>query len=66
MKIIYSSTLLLCVLTACTKSETQYRDKENKRETVNDRASDTIKPLNEISDTLRIKGDSTDVKTDNE
>lgn len=66
MKIIYSSALLVCVLTACTKSETQYRDQENKRETVNDRASDTIKPLNEISDTLRMKGDSTDVKTDNE
>ncbi|MFC7345636.1 hypothetical protein ACFQO9_02755 [Chryseobacterium zhengzhouense] len=34
----------LFILAACTKSETQYTDQENKRQTVNDQKSDTIKP----------------------
>ncbi|MGO4710044.1 hypothetical protein AB4Y90_13195 [Chryseobacterium sp. 2TAF14] len=56
----------LFAVAACTKSETQYTDQENKRQTVNDQKSDTIKTLNEISDTLQMGSDSTDVKTDNE
>jgi len=56
----------LFILAACTKSETQYTDQENKRQTVNDQKSDTIKTLNEIADTLQMGSDSTDIKTDNE
>ncbi|MGI9649748.1 hypothetical protein [Chryseobacterium sp. RLHN22] len=56
----------LSILAACTKSETQYTDQENKRQTVNDQKSDTIKTLNEIADTLQMGSDSTDIKTDNE
>jgi large-conductance mechanosensitive channel len=37
---------------SCTKSETQYKDNENSRQSVNDRKSDTIKVIPEISDTL--------------
>lgn len=36
-----------------TKSETQYYNQENKRQTVNNRQSDTIKTLTETSDTMR-------------
>ncbi|MBW7676375.1 hypothetical protein [Chryseobacterium chendengshani] len=50
---------------SCTKSETQYTDQGNKKQTVNDRKSDTIQTLNEISDTLQMENDSIDVKTDN-
>lgn len=53
-------------LTSCTKSETQYRDQNDKKATVNDKASDTIQTLPETSDTLQLGSDRTDVKTDNE
>lgn len=56
----------LFLVAACTKSETQYTSQENKRQTVNDPKSDTIKTLNEISDTLKTESDTTDRKTDNE
>ena len=45
-------TLCLLALTGCTKSETQYQNLTNAKETVNDKRSDTIKTVPEISDTL--------------
>lgn len=54
------SALFLAV--ACTKSETQYKDQENKKESVNNPQSDTIKTLPEVSNTSEIQ-DSGDVKT---
>jgi hypothetical protein len=66
MKYLALCVFLLHTLSACTKSETQYINLENKRETVNDKASDTIQTLNEISDTLQQEKESTNVKTDNE
>lgn len=57
---------ILVILTGCTKSETQYRDQEDKQTSINNRASDTINTLPEVSDTLRLGSDSADVKTDNE
>ena len=66
MKKIMMITGILCLATACTKSETQYTDQDNKRQTVNDRASDTIRTLQEESDTVQAKGKPTDIKTDNE
>ncbi|MCF2218641.1 hypothetical protein H9Q08_04930 [Chryseobacterium sp. PS-8] len=53
-------------MSSCTKSETQYTDQNNKTETVNDKASDTIQTLNEVSDTANTTKDRTHVKTDNE
>lgn len=66
MKKIALATFILCVMTACTKSETQYTDQDNKRETVNNKASDTIRTLQEESDTVQANGKPTDIKTDNE
>ncbi|MDQ0595093.1 hypothetical protein QFZ37_003462 [Chryseobacterium ginsenosidimutans] len=60
------SVFLLYILSACTKSETQYINQDNKKETVNNKASDTIQTLNEISDTMKLGKDSANVKTDNE
>jgi len=65
MKNLALSLFLLYSLTACTKSETQYINKDNKRETVNDKASDTIQTLDEMSDTIKQERDSADVKTGN-
>ncbi|MBW7674156.1 hypothetical protein [Chryseobacterium chendengshani] len=50
MKLTLAFSLFFVI--SCTKSETQYKDKENSRESVNDRKSDTIKTIPEISDTL--------------
>ncbi|WP_374462521.1 hypothetical protein [Chryseobacterium sp.] len=58
--------LLLLMLSACTKSETQYTDQNNRKETVNNKASDTIQTLTEVSDTLQQENDSINVKTGNE
>ncbi|MCC3215947.1 hypothetical protein LIV57_11795 [Chryseobacterium sp. X308] len=58
--------VLLLMLSACTKSETQYIDQNNKRETVNDKASDTIQTLDGVSDTMQQESDSVKVKPDNE
>lgn len=56
----------LFIAVACTKSETQYYNQENKRQTVNDRKSDTIKTLTETSDTMQMGAEKVDLKTDNE
>lgn len=64
--IIITSVLSLLTITGCTKSETQYKDQDNKRETVNDQASDTIRTLQEESDTVQTKGKPQDIQTDNE
>lgn len=64
MKLFFIFTLLLLI--QCTKSETQYRNEADKKSTVNDRKSDTIQTLPEISDTLGLGKDSANVKTDNE
>ncbi len=66
MKKILLSAFLLCVLSACTKSETQYTDQQNKRESVNNKESDTIRTLNEVSDTAAAGQRPNDIKTDNE
>lgn len=66
MKKLVLYVFLLYILSACTKSETQYTDQDNKKETVNDKASDTIQTLNEMSDTIKQGIDSANVKTDNE
>lgn len=56
MKYITQYLFLLCTtVLACTKSETQYINQDNKKETVNDKASDTIQTLKEISDTVKLK-----------
>jgi hypothetical protein len=66
MKILFFYALFVCILASCTKSETQYVDQDNKRETVNNRASDTIQTLNQMSDTLQNRSDSAEIETDNE
>lgn len=66
MKKLFVLFLLCYLISSCTKSETQYIDQDNKRATVNDRKSDTINTLPEISDTLRTGKDSANVQTDNE
>jgi hypothetical protein len=58
--------LMLFLLVNCTKSETQYRNEDDKKSTVNDKKSDTIQTLPEISDTLNLGKDSANVQTDNE
>lgn len=50
----------LSTAVACTKSETQYYNQENKRQ------SDTIKTLTETSDTIQMGAEKVDLKTDNE
>lgn len=66
MKTLIFCALFLCILTSCTKSETQYQNQDNKRESVNNQSSDTIQTLNEIADTLQHRNDSASVETDNE
>lgn len=56
----------LSTAVACTKSETQYYNQENKRQTVNDRKSNTIKTLTETSDTMQMVAEKVDFKTDKE
>lgn len=66
MKNLLFLAAILLLTVSCTKSETQYNNQDDKQHTVNDRKSDTIQTLNEVSDTLKMDRDSTDVKTDNE
>jgi hypothetical protein len=66
MKKIIFTAFLLYTLSACTKSETQYTDQQNKKESVNNKESDTLRTLNEVSDTAAAKQHSHDIKTDNE
>ena len=56
----------ITLLTACTKSETQYVDQANKEQSVNNRDSDTINTLEQRSDTVRMQDSLKDVRTDNE
>ena len=56
----------LLVTAACTKSETQYTDQSNKKQSVNDKKSDTIQTLTEISDTLQKKSERADGKRSTE
>ncbi|WP_027385193.1 hypothetical protein [Chryseobacterium gregarium] len=66
-KAIFVTTVLsLITVTGCTKSETQYKDRDNQMQTVNDPASDTIRTLQEESDTVHSKGKPQDIQTDNE
>jgi outer membrane lipoprotein-sorting protein len=65
MKKIIFAVFLLYTLSACTKSETQYSDQQNKKESVNNKASDTIRTLNEASDTASVQQRPNDIKTDN-
>lgn len=61
------AALLLIIMTACTKSETQYPDEKSSRESVNNRESDTIRTLQQESDTLQDgSGKRKQVTTDNE
>lgn len=66
MKKIILAACVLYLLTACTKSETQYTDQNNKRESVNNPQSDTINTLEQRSDTLQDQDRLKDVHTDNE
>lgn len=64
-KLIFTASIF-AVMTGCTKSETQYTDQENKRETVNSRESDTINTLEQRSDTVQQQDNLKNVPTDNE
>lgn len=66
MKKIILAACVLYLVTACTKSETQYTDQNNKRESVNNPQSDTINTLEQRSDTLQDHDRLKDVHTDNE
>ncbi len=61
------AALLLIILAGCTKSETQYPDNKGSKESVNNKESDTIRTLQQESDTLQNGGGKrTEVTTDNE
>ncbi|MEC3876390.1 hypothetical protein [Chryseobacterium salviniae] len=66
MKKLILTTFIFALITSCTKSETQYTDQENKRETVNNRESDTINTLEQRSDTIQNQDNLNNVPTDNE
>lgn len=66
MKEIILAACLLYIFTACTKSETQYMDQNNKEETVNNPQSDTINTLEQRSDTLQAQDSLKEINTDNE
>ncbi len=66
MKEIILAACLLYTFTACTKSETQYIDQNNKEETVNNPQSDTINTLEQRSDTLQAQDSLKEINTDNE
>ncbi|WP_294301184.1 hypothetical protein [uncultured Chryseobacterium sp.] len=66
MKKTILTAFLLYTLAACTKSETQYTEQQNKRETVNNKESDTIRTLNEVSDTAATEQHPNKLKTDND
>lgn len=66
MKNLLYILLLAGSVTACTKSETQYPGTQNEGKTINDAESDTIRNLNEVSDTARNGQDRVNVQTDNE
>jgi hypothetical protein len=66
MKKIIFTAFIVAVITGCTKSETQYTDQDNKRQSVNNRESDTINTLEQRSDTLQQQDNLKNVPTDNE
>ncbi len=67
MKKAIVAVFLLIILAQCTKSETQYPDNEGSRESVNNKQSDTIRTLQQESDTLQNGGGKRkEVSTDNE
>lgn len=66
MKKLIFTVFIFAVITGCTKSETQYIDQDNKRQSVNNRDSDTINTLQQRSDTLQNQDNLKNVPTDNE
>ncbi|WP_143149835.1 hypothetical protein [Chryseobacterium takakiae] len=66
MKKLIFTVFIFTVITGCTKSETQYIDQDNKRQSVNNRDSDTINTLQQRSDTLQNQDNLKNVPTDNE
>ncbi|WP_294219209.1 hypothetical protein [uncultured Chryseobacterium sp.] len=66
MKNVMYILLLAGAVTACTKSETQHPGTQNEGKNINDAESDTIRNLNEVSDTARLGKDSVHIQTDNE
>ena len=66
MKILIPVLTTALLSFSCKKEETQYIDRENRRESVNNPQSDTIKTLQEKADTLKMNNHYRDVKTDNE
>jgi hypothetical protein len=57
MKKLLSAMIIISFAASCTKSETQYIDKENKKQSVNNPQSDSIRTLQEVSDTAQINQD---------
>lgn len=62
----FSYILLVFLLAGCTKSETQYRNRDDKMSTVNNKQSDTIQTLPQVADTANLNENRTNVPTDNE
>ncbi|QQV04318.1 MULTISPECIES: hypothetical protein [Chryseobacterium] len=57
MKKLLSALIIVSIAASCTKSETQYTDQENKKQSVNNPQSDSIRTLQEVSDTAQINQD---------
>jgi len=57
MKKLLSALIIISIAVSCTKSETQYTDQENKKQSVNNPQSDSIRTLQEVSDTAQINQD---------
>jgi len=66
MKKLILTAFILILITGCTKSETQYTDQENKRQSVNNHESDTINTLEQRSDTVQMQDSLKEVPMDNE
>jgi len=60
----YLPIIIIIFFTGCRKTETQYSNDDNKRSTVNDKKSDTIKTLPEV--TRQTLPDSADTKSADE
>lgn len=66
MKKLFLTACILVLITGCTKSETQYIDQANKKQSVNNRESDTINTLEQRSDTVNMQDSLKEVPMDNE
>lgn len=66
MKKLILTACSLMLITGCTKSETQYIDQANKKQSVNNRESDTINTLEQRSDTVQMQDSLKEVPMDNE